>query len=79
VDSSLDKVAAIEEAQKAGLIPDRFSATNLLTLVLTLAATWTAQTPEYHSVARKNSAAESRALVTDAVAILVSTPAERPN
>ncbi|WP_329084258.1 MULTISPECIES: TetR family transcriptional regulator [unclassified Streptosporangium] len=74
VDSSLDKIAAIAEAQEAGRVPDRFTPTDLLTLVLTLAAMWTAQTPEYHSVARKNTVAERRRLVTDSVTVLLGAP-----
>ncbi|MDX3853697.1 TetR family transcriptional regulator [Streptomyces sp. AK02-01A] len=74
ISSSLDKIDAIERAQKSGLVPDRFTATELLTLVLTLAATWTAQTPEYHYVAGKGSRDQRRKLVTDSVAALLAAP-----
>ncbi|MFF3754698.1 TetR family transcriptional regulator [Streptomyces sp. NPDC002018] len=71
VDSSLDKIDAIGRAQKEGKLPDRFSPAELLTLTLTLAATWTAQTPEYHSVARGSGYAGRRRVITDAVAALL--------
>ncbi|MEU3188712.1 TetR family transcriptional regulator [Streptomyces sp. NPDC006923] len=74
ISSSLDKIDAIEKAQKSGLVPDHFTATDLLTLVLTLAATWTAQTPEYHFVAGKSSRGQRRRLVTDSVAALLAAP-----
>ncbi|WP_329135015.1 TetR family transcriptional regulator [Streptomyces sp. NBC_01476] len=77
VDSSHAKIAAIDKAQRDGLLPDHFSATDLLTLVLTLAGLWTAQTPEYHSVARKSSRSARRQLVTDAVRAVLNPPPDR--
>ncbi|GHJ37168.1 TetR family transcriptional regulator [Streptomyces sp. TS71-3] len=72
ITSSLDKVAAIEAAQRSGLLPGRFTATELLTLVLTLAATWTAHPPEFQYVADRGDI-ERRRLVTDSVAALLGT------
>ncbi|MEU6347080.1 TetR family transcriptional regulator [Streptomyces sp. NPDC046977] len=69
--SSLDKVAAIEKAQLDGLLPTHFTAAELLTLVLTLAATWTAHPPEYHYVAQQGNV-RPRRLVTESVAALLS-------
>ncbi|WP_405578072.1 TetR family transcriptional regulator [Streptomyces sp. NBC_01190] len=77
VDSSREKIAAIDQAQRDGSVPDHFSATDLLTLVLTLAGLWTAQTPEYHSLARKSSRAARRQLVTDAVKAVLNPPPDQ--
>src|SRR5262249_40573858 len=50
-------IAAIAQAQSDGHIPDRFSAVELLTIVLTLAAMWMSQTPELTDVLQRLSRA----------------------
>lgn len=73
VKSNRDKVAAITAAQKAGSISDRFAPADLLGLVVTIAAMWTAMTPEYAALTRAHSRARRRKVVTDAVAALLAT------
>jgi AcrR family transcriptional regulator len=60
-------VAAIVDAQRAGQLPARFTAIELLTLVLTIAAMWTSQNPELSAVVRKLPRARRRQVVIDAV------------
>ena len=60
-------IAAIEQAQQVGHIPDRFAAVELLTIVLTLAAMWMSQTPELTAVLQRLPRARRRAVVVDAV------------
>jgi AcrR family transcriptional regulator len=67
IEANTDKIARIAEAQKAGELPTTFAAADLLALVVTLAAMWTAMTPEDHAAAGRRSRAHRRTVVTDAV------------
>jgi AcrR family transcriptional regulator len=60
-------VTAIARAQRAGQLPSAFSAVELLTLILTLAAMWTSQSPELTTVIRRLPRARRRQVVIDAV------------
>jgi AcrR family transcriptional regulator len=70
--SNKDKVAEIAAAQKAGRIPKRFSAVELLGLVLHLSALWAGATPEYDALVAHSTRAHRRRVVTDAVAQLLA-------
>jgi AcrR family transcriptional regulator len=65
------KVARIAAAQKAGELSSAFAPADLLALVTTIAAMWTAATPEDHAVARR-SRARRRQTVIDAVEALLA-------
>ncbi len=67
-----EKAAKIAAAQKAGRLPKRYSAVDLLGLVLHLSSLWTAQVPEYEALVGRHSRAHRRKVVTDAVAQLVA-------
>jgi AcrR family transcriptional regulator len=69
--SMRDKVAAVAKAQKAGTLTRRFSAVDLLGLVLQVAMTWSAMTPEYVAMVKTHSRAHRRKVVVDAVAALL--------
>jgi len=66
------KIDAIAKAQADGVLPDRFDPADLLALVLTVAQMWTAMTPEYHDLVRKESVAHRRKVITDTVRTLLS-------
>ncbi|AHH99554.1 AcrR family transcriptional regulator [Kutzneria viridogrisea] len=72
VQANRGKVLAIEQAQREGLVTDRFAAADLLALVLTLAAMWTSITPEYHVLIEGHTSEHRRHVVTEAVAALVA-------
>jgi AcrR family transcriptional regulator len=61
------RIDAIAEAQRQGQLPNHFSAVELITLVLTIAAMWTTQSPELAGVLRKTSRTRRRQVVKDAV------------
>lgn len=65
------KAAAVTKAQRAGTLTRRFSAVDLLGLVLQLAMTWSAMTPEYAALVRGHSRPQRRRVVVDAVAALI--------
>jgi hypothetical protein len=66
------RIDAIAQAQRKGQLPNHFSPVELITLLLTVAAMWTTQSPELARVVRKTSRARRREVVKDAVrAILV--------
>lgn len=71
VDSNTAKVRAIAAAQEAGRLPTRFSAPELLGLVLHLSGFWSANIPEYEVVVADGSAAHRREVVVAAVAALL--------
>jgi AcrR family transcriptional regulator len=72
VASNSDKVKAIAEAQRAGLLSKRFEPAVLLGLVLTLSGTWSSMTPEYTGLVRRLSVAKRRRAIVDAVAALLA-------
>jgi AcrR family transcriptional regulator len=67
VDSVREKVAVIARAQADGLLPADFPAGVLLTLVLHLAAVWSAVNPELAAGAGFPAGAQRRQFVADAV------------
>ena len=67
-----EKVAKIAAAQKAGRLPKRYSAVDLLGLVLHLSSLWTAQVPEYEALVGRHSRTHRRKVVTEAVAQLIA-------
>ncbi len=71
--SNKDKVARIATAQKAGRLPTRYSAVDLLGLVLHLSSFWASNGPEYEALVARHSRAHRRRVVTEAVAQLVAT------
>ncbi len=72
VKSNREKIAAISKAQKAGQLTKKYSATDLLALVLQISATWTGLTPEYAALVSRSSRAHRRRVVTDAVTALLA-------
>ena len=75
VQSNRHKVAAIEAAQRAGQLTTRWSAADLLGLVLTVAGMWSTMTPEFTVLFSQHSRAQRRKVITDAVAALLADPA----
>jgi AcrR family transcriptional regulator len=71
VKENQSRIDAIAEAQRQGQLPNHFSAIELITLVLTIAAMWTTQSPELARVLRKSSRARRREVVKDAVRALL--------
>ncbi|WP_327290542.1 TetR family transcriptional regulator [Streptomyces sp. NBC_01198] len=72
LDSNAAKVRAIAEAQRAGRVPDRFPAAELLGLVLHLSGFWSSNVPEYEAVVSDASAAHRREVVVAAVRALLN-------
>ena len=72
VENNRTDIATIARAQKAGHVPEHFTAVELLTLVLTLAAMWASQTPELTEVLRRHSLARRRAVVVEAVRAILA-------
>ncbi|MDG4820972.1 TetR family transcriptional regulator [Asanoa sp. WMMD1127] len=70
LDANQSKIDAIAKAQAAGQVTTRYTAAEILALVLTLANMWSVMTPEMHLAAPKDPATR-RALVISAVATLV--------
>ena len=68
--SNARKVALIADAQRRGVIPDRYPPAELLGLIMQLAAVWTGATPRFVALG-EFSRAQRRALVTDSVAALL--------
>jgi AcrR family transcriptional regulator len=70
--SMQQKVGKISEAQDSGLLPTRFSAIDLLTLVLSISGLWHSTEPEVGAMtASSHDDAHRRAVVVDAVAALL--------
>jgi AcrR family transcriptional regulator len=61
------KAAQIEQAQRAGILPDRYEAVELLTLILNLSTMWASVTPDLARMTRRYSRAKRRQLVIEAV------------
>jgi len=72
VENNRTDIATIARAQTAGHVPEHFTAVELLTLVLTLAAMWASQTPELTEVLRRHSLARRRAVVVEAVRAILA-------
>jgi AcrR family transcriptional regulator len=70
--SNKEKVAKIATAQRAGKLSRRYSAADLLGLILHLSSLWTAQVPEYDALVTRHSRAHRRKVVTSAVAQLLA-------
>ena len=66
------RIDAIADAQRHGRLPSHFSAEELITLVLTIAAMWTTQSPELANVLRKSSRPRRREVVKDAVRAILA-------
>jgi AcrR family transcriptional regulator len=79
LESNAAKIEAVAGAQRAGLLPGRFTAAELLGLVLHLSGFWSANIPEFEaSLARAEGAGSAagavrrRRVVTEAVAALIA-------
>ena len=66
-----DELAKVEQAQRAGDLPTRFAAVDLLMLVIQLSGLWTSLTPEHSALLTRHSRVHRRRVVVDAVAALV--------
>jgi hypothetical protein len=62
-----EKVAKIVAAQREGTLTTRFSAVDLLGLVLNLNSLWASTVPDYDALTARHSQAHRRRVVTDAV------------
>jgi AcrR family transcriptional regulator len=71
VASTRDKLAAIAKAQADGLLTTRFTAVELLTMVVHLSALWGSMTPEMATHATDIPEARRRQVVVDAVKALL--------
>jgi AcrR family transcriptional regulator len=69
--SMVDKRAAIQAAQDAGTLSTRFSAIDLLGLILALSGMWANGTHEFLELAKDRSRTARRQTVKDAVAALI--------
>ena len=70
--SHKEKVAKIAAAQEQGDLSTRYSAVDLLGLVLQLSSLWASTVPEYDALATRHSRAHRRRVITDAVAQLLA-------
>jgi AcrR family transcriptional regulator len=66
------KIEAIARAQQDGRVSARFAASDLLALVLNLAALWSMASPEFSVILLDHSPAHRRRVVVDAVAALLA-------
>ncbi|WP_433891083.1 TetR family transcriptional regulator [Streptomyces sp. CA-111067] len=66
------KIEAVAAAQRAGILPDRFSAEELLGLVLHLSGFWSANIPEFEASLGPADVARRREVVREAVAALIA-------
>ena len=69
--STRDKVDAIADAQRHGRLPRRFTALELLALVVHMSTLWSSMTPEVDELAALISRQRRRQVVVDAVAALI--------
>lgn len=69
--SNADKVKAIAEAQRTGLLTTRYEPATLLALILSISSTWSSMTPEYTGLVKRLSAAKRRQAIVDAVSALL--------
>ncbi len=58
-------------AQKRGDLPERFTAVDLLGLVLHLSGFWPSNVPEYDALVSRHSVAQRRRVVVESVAQLL--------
>ncbi|MDT5362823.1 MAG: hypothetical protein QOC69_4585 [Mycobacterium sp.] len=72
VESNAAKVEAIEKAQANGTLTDRWSAVDLLGLVLHISGLWSGMTPEYAALVADEDHAHRRAVIADAVRALLA-------
>ena len=72
VSSDAESVAAVERAQRAGLLPRTVRPAVLFGLVVHLATFWTAVSPEYDALTEAVTPARRRQVVVDAVAALLA-------
>jgi AcrR family transcriptional regulator len=72
VASLRDKEAAIAAAQAAGGIPARYTAAELLALIVHLAEVWSARTAEFSVVTEPTTSDRRRAVVVDSVKALLA-------
>lgn len=68
--SNAEAVAAVEHAQRAGVLPRSYRPAVLLGLVMHLAAFWSSSSPEYGSLVAAVAPARRRQIVLDAVKAL---------
>ncbi|WP_028933950.1 TetR family transcriptional regulator [Pseudonocardia spinosispora] len=78
VASNQHKVDSIEAAQRAGTIPSRWPAADLLMLVLAMSTMWNTLTPEFADLVAARTHDERRTLVANAVKALLA-PDEIPD
>jgi AcrR family transcriptional regulator len=71
-ESNSAKVAAIAKAQADGTLTNRWSAVDLLGLVLQVSGLWSGMTPEYAALVAGENDAHRRAVIVDAVRALLS-------
>jgi AcrR family transcriptional regulator len=72
VESNTAKVEAIAKAQADGTLTDRWSAVDLLGLVLHISGLWSAMTPEYAALVADEDHPHRRAVIVDAVRALLA-------
>jgi Tetracyclin repressor-like, C-terminal domain len=72
VESNAAKVEAISKAQADGTLTDRWSAVDLLGLVLHISGLWSAMTPEFAALVADRDHAHRRAVIVDAVRALLA-------
>jgi AcrR family transcriptional regulator len=72
MESNAAKIEAVAGAQRDGLLPNRFTAEELLGLVLHLSGFWSANTPEFADRLAGDETARRRQVVTDAVTALIA-------
>jgi AcrR family transcriptional regulator len=72
VESNGAKVDAIAKAQAEGTLTDRWSAVDLLALVLHVSGLWSGMTPELAALVAEENHAHRRAVIVDAVRALLS-------
>lgn len=72
VASNAGKVKAIADAQRAGVLTERFEPAVLLALILAVSGTWSSATPEYAGLVKRLPAAKRRRAIVDAVAALLA-------
>jgi hypothetical protein len=71
-ESNAAKVEAIAKAQADGTLTDRWSAVDLLGLVLQISGLWSGMTPEFAAMVAEEDHAHRRAVIVDAVRALLT-------
>ncbi|MFJ3034104.1 TetR family transcriptional regulator [Curtobacterium pusillum] len=74
VGADTEAVAAVEHAQRAGVLPRSYRPAVLLGLVVHVAAFWSTTTPEFDTLVAAVTPARRRQIVVDAVTALVAGP-----